>query len=49
MHPGLPGAPRDGFKPRPRGDYDNEGIYRADNVWRSAQANEAAHPGRYAD
>ena len=40
------GAPRDGFKPRPRGDYDNAGNYRADNVWRSAQANEAAHPGR---
>ena len=36
------GAPRDGFKPRPRGDYDNAGNYRADNVWRSAQANEAA-------
>ena len=25
----------------PRGDYDNAGNYRADNVWRSAQANEA--------
>ena len=37
---------RDDSRPRPRGSYDDAGNYRGENVWRSAQANEAAHPGR---
>ncbi|MGI5867944.1 MAG: 23S rRNA (guanosine(2251)-2'-O)-methyltransferase RlmB [Kiritimatiellia bacterium] len=43
------GAPRGGFRPRSRGDHDNAGNYRNENVWRSAQANDAARPGRRDD